>query len=89
MSITKELLLKDGWEETNDPVFPLKKNLTDKECDDYDPEGGEIELVYHCMYNVWGFGLSLPDGGRIDLVVDNMEELKVIEKSIANYDPSF
>jgi hypothetical protein len=87
--ITKEELLANGWEETNDAVFPIKKCLSDKEHEDYDAEEGDIELVIHGMHNIWAFGLSLPDGGLVDIVVDSIEQLNMFEKMIAGYNPPY
>jgi hypothetical protein len=84
--ISKETLIQNGWKETNDPLFPLEKDLTEREegVDD----DGKISLVVHGMNNAWRIGLSLPDG-MVNIVAESVEELNQLEKMIASYEPNF
>ncbi len=88
-TITIEQLLADGWVKTDDPVFPIKKCLSDTEHEDYDPEESDIELVLHRMVNVNMFAVCLPDGGLLNLNPASIEDLQFIEKQIIGFMPYY
>lgn len=77
-NITKKALLKDGWVEGKDPVYPAKKKLPN-----------DIELVVHRLYNCDTFAVAIPEGGFLNFQVNSMRELRAFEKAITFYDPPF
>ena len=87
-NITKELLLADGWAETEDPIWPVQKKL-----ENLNPlnnsEDSDIKLVVHRMYNTDQFAILLPDGGLLNFSPASMEELKAFETMVSFYDPPF
>lgn len=88
-SITKELLLENGWVETGDPVFPMKKGLTDKEAEGYDENDGELDMVLHGMQNRWMFAVSIPNGGLLNINPGSMKQLNAFEKMILGFEPNY
>jgi len=77
-NITKKALLKDGWVEGKDPVYPAKKDLPN-----------DLKLVVHRLYNCDTFAVAIPGGGFLNFQANNMKELKAFEKAIAFYDSPF
>lgn len=77
-NITKKALLKDGWVEGKDPVYPAKKKLSN-----------ELELVVNRLYNRDMFSVVIPGGGFLNFQVNSMKELRAFEKAITFYDPPF
>lgn len=88
-TITSEQLWENGWEKTNNPLFPAKKCLSDKEDEDYDPEEGVIELVVHRYNNCDMFALALPDGTMVNINPASIEELNLFERLILSVDPAY
>lgn len=77
-NITKKALLKAGWVEGKDTVYPAKKKLPN-----------DIELVVNRLYNCEMFAVAIPGGGLLNFQVSTMKELKAFEKAIVFYDPPF
>lgn len=90
-TITREQLLKHGWEEVKNggPVY-FKKDLTDKSSEDYDPEDGGLSMVLHRFtpgYTL--FGIMLPSGGILNINPSSIKELNQVERLIIGYDSPF
>lgn len=88
-TITSEQLLENGWQQTNDPVIPAKKCLSDKTDEDYDPEEGDIELIVHRYNNCNMFALALPDGSLVNINPASIEDLNTFERLILSYEPNY
>ena len=86
--ISIEQLLKDGWVKQEDPVFPFKKPIENRNPLN-NSEDSDISLVLHGMYNSNTFAVLLPDGGMINFVANSMKELHEFEQKINFYDPPF
>lgn len=84
--VTKEELLKNGWKETGERLFPLEKEIENRNPLNNDPEDTEIKLVVHGMYNDLTIALMLPDGGLLNLNIETIDDLASFEKMIAFYD---
>lgn len=87
-NITPELMVEYGWIKTDDHLYPFVKEIHNRNPLNASKDS-EIKLVLHGMYNNLVFALLLPDGGLLNFVVNNMEELLAFEKSIDFYDPPF
>lgn len=86
--ITAENLIESGWVKTGDAVTPFKKELLNRNPLNAS-EDSDIKMVVHCMYNEWTFAIALPDGGLLNLNIQNFSQLKQIENAINFYDPPF
>jgi hypothetical protein len=86
--ITADKLLDSGWIKTNDAVTPFTKAIVNRNPLNTS-EDSDIKMVVHCMYNEWTFAVCLPDGGMLNLNVQNFSQLKQIENAINFYDPPF
>lgn len=86
--ITAEKLLDSGWKKTEDKVTPFVKKLPNRNPLNASEDSG-IKMVVHGMYNEWTFAICLPDGGMLNLNVQNFSQLKQIENAINFYDLPF
>lgn len=86
--ITANKLLESGWKKTEDSVTPFVKEFPNRNPLNAS-EDSDIKMVVHCMYNGWTFAVCLPDGGLLNLNVQNFSQLKQIENAINFYDPPF
>lgn len=87
--ITKENLLKDGWQETKDPIFLMKKKLQDTIPEGDENDDNALAFVVHRIYNVLTLALALPDGALLNLNVKSIEELQQFDVMIVSYDPPY
>ena len=86
-TISTEDLLKFGFvSSSGDSPFVFEKDLTDRE--EHPKEEG-IMLVVANPHNETGFYLVFPDGAMLKLLVDDLEELSIVEKSIGSWIPNY
>jgi len=88
-TITKELLISDGWEFVqDDPSISMEKKLANHNpiCED---ETTDIYLAIHNDYNVNMFAVILGECGMLNFKAESMEELKDFESKILFFDPNF
>jgi len=84
-TIDKDKLLKLGWVEGTDPIYPMSKVLSDPEINEED----HLRLVVHQLEGGWMFAVSMPDGGLLNFVAHSTEELQTFEKMIHSYNPTY
>ena len=87
--ITKELLEQDGWIEMEGDsrlFYWMEKKLPNNNPINNDPDDTGISLVLHNDFNEPQIGILFPDGGKLNLIIEDFEHLKRIENSIAFYD---
>ena len=85
--ISVEDLLADGWVKTKDPVFPMEKEIENRNPLNAG-EDSDIKLILHNLFGTM-FAVLLPDGGMLNFVANTMQELKDFESRINFYDPPF
>ena len=88
-TITKELLVSDGWTETaNDPTCFAEKKIPNRNPTN-NSDDTDIKLILHPLYNSTNFAVVFPDGGMLNFVANSMEELHEFENKITFYESPF
>jgi len=84
--IQEQDLIKYGFEKTQDeiPVWPFEKKLSEP-----DEDGGMLLLVVTVERNTGEFALVMPDGNKLFLQIENLEQLRVFESSIQSWEPNY
>jgi hypothetical protein len=84
--ITEIDLLENGFEKTEDPLFPFEKNLSEVEEDD---EMSPIVLAISQINGKSEMVLILPECGTLHLNINSVDELKAFEGMLAGYSPDW
>ena len=82
MKITKEQLIEYGFENSLDPIIPLRKIIGEG-------EEGELMLVVTHERNITELALSMPDGAILYLRPASIEHLKMFESCIESWSPVY
>lgn len=83
--MTKEELINNGWIEIkNDPIFLFEKKL--KNNNPFNKDDTDISLVVHRFYNDIGIGMMLPNGGLVELNINNLNDVSILENMVLFYD---
>lgn len=89
LQLSVDNLLANGWVKTDDPISPFKKVLPNRNPINDTPEDSDICLIIHRYYNSQMFAVLLPDGGMLNFIANDMNELAAFENALNFYDPSF
>lgn len=84
-----EDLIKDGWKKIEDsPIF-----LYEKEVGTVSPlnnnKENKLKLVAHSLFNNISISIMIPDGGIINLNIENIKDLKKLESMLGFYDSPY
>ena len=83
--ITREALLKAGFKEVKDDPFVALEKVLAEETEDF--KAMALTVSNYMGTGQYAFCLTLPETGFLWLSPSSMEELAIIEKSIASYEP--
>lgn len=83
--IKEQDLLEYGFTKIDDYIAgPFEKHLSLP-----DEDGGRLTLMLTFERNNAEFALQLPDGSKLFLQVDNLNQLKAFERSIQSWEPIY
>ncbi len=83
--ITEQELIDFGFTKNDDfPMIPFEKHLSDPNED-----GGRLTLIVTIERNQPEIALNMPDGNKLFLHIESLQQLLIFENAIQSWDPNY